>query len=1097
MAFKEKLKLLASRPLSSYILLATVVLLFPSIIVPWWGRMAKQMEHNLYLDSQKLSSTLTSQIHNTAKLLHTVNSSAINLGRLMDSSLEGTALVSCNVQEEVAPLLFNALTVVPYISHAMYIGTEGSFFSYYYDGNETFAIYSKTAAGFCKLKNQNSREHFIWYKQTVDPSTGKPEGVPIESNIPTIANASLVQPALNSTNGYATVGRGVDSDEDLLILNTVSVKRQGAVSLGFPVKTLTEVLRGIDFYGGSLYLGTQDGQWLVRGLNNTRVEVSGTSVSLWSLDRQNESHVAEISCAHGGGEPQVSLLKMGENENIVGCSTIELLGVPSVYVLSFPYGGQVHNIKRKSRVALTLLIVMMAVVIISIVVFVLLMVKATKREVHICSALIKQKEATEQAERKYMNKSKGIASASHDIGNQLNGITGWICMCYEEVPPGSAMEAYLKQMDDCTKDLVGLLNSILVSSKIEAGKMELAEEEFNIASLLEEVVDFHYPMGLKKGIDVVLDSCDGSILKYFNVKGDRLWLKRILCNLIGNAVKFTSEGHVSVRSWAKKPSLQNMITAGKYDGSRKPCSCLFRNEKGGKKLEIVNAAKQNQDCIEFVFEVEDTGKGIPKEKQCSVFENFVQVKETAFEHEGTGLGLGIVQSLVRLMDGDIEIVDKSIGEKGTCFKFNIFLTTSRNLAMDNSESCMVNRVNSISDSTPVLTRASAPSFTIRATGPLLSVFSSSARCERSHVVLLIQAEERRRTTQMFVESLGIKVSVVEQWECIHEVLRKIKNKCSSDKLDVCPGSDTSSTGCKDLHSSSMDGTDQHLPTSGNSSGRAAAGFLLLVIDASSGPYEELYNAVDEFKRGISGVSCKVVWLDKPTSRRITSSYQGRIDPTDDILLQPFHGSRLYRVLGLLPEFREGGLSKSKKDSAMQRVSSYLKQLDQPNSLAPSTSDEKFKPPEQSMDKPLTGMRFLVVDDTRMIRVMTKTTLEKLGASVDACENGKEALDRIGLLDQSEITPSLVPYDYVLMDCEMPELDGYGATEEIRKREIRYGVHIPIFGISAHESKGAADKMIEAGMDDHLSKPLSGEHLLEAIGKYQKKLKLHETIQDKD
>lgn len=105
------------------------------------------------------------------------------------------------------------------------------------------------------------------------------------------------------------------------------------------------------------------------------------------------------------------------------------------------------------------------------------------------------------------------------------------------------------------------MNSILDISKIEAGKMVLENEEFDVSQLVKEVVDFFLPSGLRKGIDVVLDPYDCSLLRHAHVKGDRGRLKQILCNLLGNAVKFTCEGHVIVRAWVQEPSFMNSITA--------------------------------------------------------------------------------------------------------------------------------------------------------------------------------------------------------------------------------------------------------------------------------------------------------------------------------------------------------------------------------------------------------------------------------------------------------------------------------------------------------------------------------------------------------
>jgi signal transduction histidine kinase len=185
-------------------------------------------------------------------------------------------------------------------------------------------------------------------------------------------------------------------------------------------------------------------------------------------------------------------------------------------------------------------------------------------------------------------------------------------------------------------------------SKIEAGKTSLEIEDFNLAELLEEVVDMFYPLGMNKGIDIVLDPCDGSTLKSANVRGDRLKLKQILCNLVNNAIKFTSEGHVSIRTVVKKKNFRKEIIASNRTTVMKFLSRFcYKNQDSFNDLDALNTVEENPNEVEFEFEVDDTGKGIPKDKQKSLFEDYVQVKETATGQEGTGLGLGIVQSLVR------------------------------------------------------------------------------------------------------------------------------------------------------------------------------------------------------------------------------------------------------------------------------------------------------------------------------------------------------------------------------------------------------------------------------------------------------------------
>ncbi|KAK1292551.1 Histidine kinase CKI1 [Acorus calamus] len=276
------------------------------------------------------------------------------------------------------------------------------------------------------------------------------------------------------------------------------------------------------------------------------------------------------------------------------------------------------------------------------------------------ASLVKQKEATQQAERKAVNKSMAFANASHDVRTSLAAISGLIELCRKDIGLQAELEESLKQMESCATDLMD-------ASKLEAGKTTLNEDEFNIAQVLEEVVDMFHVVGFQKGLEVILDPCDGSILKWSLVKGDCRRLKQIMWNLLNNAVKFTSKGHILVRVRAKKPTLENHILSNashnfRLFDQRSWMSKMF--SKGDGETGSARAVKSDPDLVEFVIEVDDTGSGIPKEKKKSVFENFVQLKKSGYDGpEGTGLGLGLVQSYVRLMGGDISIIDKEPGKE--------------------------------------------------------------------------------------------------------------------------------------------------------------------------------------------------------------------------------------------------------------------------------------------------------------------------------------------------------------------------------------------------------------------------------------------------
>ncbi|KAE8671264.1 Detected protein of unknown function [Hibiscus syriacus] len=536
------------------------------------------------------------------------------------------------------------------------------------------------------------------------------------------------------------------------------------------------------------------------------LQIASRPVTVLIVLMMNPNGAQNVSCT----TPESHIMYIGEKEYSVSCSAVEISGVQSFGFSNNCVSGDCTCV------------------------FITSMGNTAQREVFLHDKLIKQVEATQQAERKSMNKSLAL-------------------------PPGSDFESYLKQMSHCAQALLGLLNSILDTSKIEAGMMNLVEQEFNLADLVEHVDDLYHPVGMIKGVDVVLDSCDGSIIKLTLVKSDRGKLMQILSNVLSNAVKFTDEGHVCLRAWVRKPDFETGILSSSLNGFHKYLSRLFNdnNETNGD-VKAISAVMQNPDSVEIMFKVDDTGKGIPKEKQKSVFENYVQVKETEAGQEGTGLGLGIFQSLVRLMSGEIGVVDKEIGEKGTSFRFNVFLTceisSSGNLKGDKE------------------TQGSS---------------------------LYAKQGKAKSFTQKIMQGLGISVSVVDQCNYLPSALKKIQLKLNSDyhssrRSDMSHRSDNSSLSSKDVPLSAMEGTDHKLHRRHDT-----PSFILLVVDVNAGPFSELWRIVIEFRRGLHSTCGKVVWLDKPTVGMITPI---RLDPGDEVLLQPFHGSLLHRVIKLLPEF---------------------------------------------------------------------------------------------------------------------------------------------------------------------------------------------------
>ncbi|GMI98882.1 CYTOKININ-INDEPENDENT 1 [Hibiscus trionum] len=1043
---------------------ALLVMVPPSIVITWWYKTTRRIGENVDSSTRNLHSGFLSQIDTIAKSIPPLSSSATNLAMLLSSSINQTDAISFNdIETKVAPTLFLAFSSIPYLSQISYAGSEGLFFSYYFDGNRILSAYANSSS--------SNRKRYVWYKQSVDDHTGKLYGEAVRFHGFNATNTSWFRAALHNSWGYSSVENMWNTGGDPLFLTSVGMLGKGVISVGVPVKRLTDLFSGLDLYGGVLSLITMDGKLLVDGIPNTKFISVNSSIVLQLM---NPNGARNVSCTTS----ETYILHIGEQEYSVSCSAVEISGVQSVYALASPQKGLASLVHSKISHSYIALIATIVFLVIALVFFISSMCNTAQRMMCLHDKLIKQMEATQQADRKSMNKSLALVGASHDIRASLAGINGFIDLCLANTAPGSDFESYLKQMSHCAQDLLGLLNSILDTSKIEAGMMNLEEQEFNLAELVEHVVDLYHPVGMIKGVDVILDPCDGSIIKLTHVKGDRGKLMQILSNVLSNAVKFTAEGHVCLRAWVRKPDFEAEILASSRHGFHKYLSWLVndKNEASGD-MNAIRAVRQNPDSVEIVFEVDDTGKGIPKEKQKSVFENYVQVKETAAGQVGTGLGLGIVQSLVRLMGGEIGIADKEIGEKGTCFRFNVFLTCeisySSNLKGDK-------------EAQGDAIRPPSPSLSAQTSSPKLAVRTLSPKSDGSQVVLVMQNNERRRVSQKFMEGLGIIVSVVDQYNYLPSALRKIQLKLnsyqhSSRRSDMSGRSDNSSSSSKDMPLSAMDGTDHKLPMNRR---RDAPSFILLVIDVNAGLFSELWRIVAEFRRGLQSTCCKVVWLDKPTARVINPI---RLDPGDELLLQPFHGSRLHRVIKLLPEF--GARLRNSQHSG--EIQEYASSSDERYSKKGSSSSptlvrthvraaSKISPiqqhgPEPSIVKPLFGKRILIAEDNKMLSFIATTTVRQLGADVENCENGNEAVELVcnGLKTQR----NGLPYDYILMDCQMFPMDGYEATRLIRTEEEKYGVHTPIIALTAHTS---GEEAVEAGMDAHLVKPLKSEELMEVI-----------------
>jgi len=364
------------------------------------------------------------------------------------------------------------------------------------------------------------------------------------------------------------------------------------------------------------------------------------------------------------------------------------------------------------------------------------------------------------------------------------------------------------------------------------------------------------------------------------------------------------------------------------------------------------------------------------------------------------------------MHGDIEIMDKNIGEKGTCFRFNVLLSLCDGETVTDF-STREGLEYGTSNSTQAqgrTTHATSSSSNICSMSPMYHMCNSSPRLEASRVVLFIGNVERRRTCKRFMKSLGIKVKVVKCQKDLFDTLEEIKQK---GRRSNGPNSPESSSNFSSSHSTShnsfsrakgvplsfMDGTEYMSPVFKKTNFGTVACFVLIVIDANAGSsLSKLFGIVSKFKKGLLN-SCNVVWLDNPHMHRIDSRI---IDQNDIVISKPFHGSRLFQVIMLLPEYDNGSVWQSIKKPRTRN--------------SPVHQGEIQECEDSSCYKPLHCKKFLVVEDTKILRVIATNILVSLGATVEQCENGKEAVMLV--VEGLKRDDPNSPYDYILMDCQV-------------------------------------------------------------------------------
>ncbi|HEX6252352.1 MAG TPA: response regulator [Gemmatimonadaceae bacterium] len=721
--------------------------------------------------------------------------------------------------------------------------------------------------------------------------------------------------------------------------------------------------------------------------------------------------------------------------------------------------------------------------------------KVEQKNEEVESARVALEEKASQLAISSRYKSEFLANMSHELRTPLNSLLILARMLADN-KDGNLTEKQVEFAQTILAsgtDLLTLINDVLDLSKVEAGKMEITPGEVAIDDLRGFVERSFKPLAEQKGLGLdfhIRPNAPATIVT------DAQRLEQVLKNLVGNALKFTSEGGVTVSAYRAEP------------GRRYSHPALLQ-----------------ADSI-VAFAVTDTGIGIPPDKTRLIFEAFQQADGTTNrQYGGTGLGLSISREIARLLGGEIT-VESELGRGST---FTLFLPVTYTPQDDEEGSAGLpaaperrrkplrrtedplqyqSRGDRAPEREPAAKRGSLQA------GPVPDDRAGIQPGDR--VVLIVENDERfARVLLDMARDKGFKGIVELDGETGLEVAHDYHPDAITLDIDM-PGVD----GWAVLERLKHHPETRHIPVhiisgldENRQQGLRAGALAYLEKPVSREGLEQAFGKISDFLEKSEDRHLLVV-EDDPAQR---DAIVELIDADDvnitavqnaedalkalkernfdcmvlDLGLRDMSGFELLERVKSDPERKDlpiiiytGKELSREEDTRLRRYAETIivKDVKSPERLLDETAlflhRVESKLPEQkrqmlrqlhTSDAVVTGKQVLVVDDdVRNIYSLT-SLLESHGMHVRFAENGREALARL------QEDPDI---DAILMDVMMPEMDGYETMTQIRQ-DPRFR-SLPIIALTAKAMKGDREKCITAGASDYITKPVEPEQLLSLL-----------------